>query len=266
MYDYHLHTGFSYDAGAEASIDLMVRRAIELGLDGIAVTDHYDPEFADLNWSADLDFPNYHATLDRVVAQYGEAIDIARGIELGMQPGEPNALCAAAASDYPYDFIIGSVHCACGAAIDTRAYHAGRNCKQAVHDYYDDLLRCITEFGDFDVLGHINVIERYIDGTPHDDDFMDIAEVILKKLIDEGKGIEINTSSFRYGMGERTTPTPTILRRYVELGGEIVTTGSDAHRARDVGAMIDFAEQMIRDAGLRYIATFKARKPVMIRL
>jgi histidinol-phosphatase (PHP family) len=95
---------------------------------------------------------------------------------------------------------------------------------------------------------------------------MDMIEVILKKLIDAGKGIEINTSSFRYGMGERTTPTPGILKRYVELGGEIVTTGSDAHRVRDMGYMLDFAEQMIRNAGLNYIATFKARKPVMIRL
>jgi histidinol-phosphatase (PHP family) len=264
MYDYHVHSNFSYDA--ETPMDDIIRRAIELELDEIAITDHFDPEYADPAYTVDLDFAGYHSALDRVAAKYSGKIRVVRGIELGMQSGQPNALCAEAASGYPYDFIIGSIHCACGAAIDIPDYLTDRDSRQAREDYYGALLQCVTEFTDFDVVGHINVIERYLDRTPRDGDFKDIIDEILKKLVDDGKGIEINTSSFRYGMGERTTPTPDILKRYVSLGGEIITTGSDAHRLRDVGHMLNRAEQMIRDAGLNYLATFKGRKAVMVRV
>jgi histidinol-phosphatase (PHP family) len=51
-----------------------------------------------------------------------------------------------------------------------------------------------------------------------------------------------------------------MLRRYAELGGETVTTGSDAHSVQEVGAGLKEAEELIRAAGLRYVATFKNRK------
>ncbi|MDR2156946.1 MAG: histidinol-phosphatase HisJ family protein [Clostridiales Family XIII bacterium] len=264
MYDYHTHSSFSFDS--DTPIDDIIRRALGLGLTGVAITDHYEPEHTDTACDPDLDFAGYHAALDEAAKRYAGDIQVAKGIEMGLQPGSPNAHCAAAASAYPYDFIIASIHCADGIAIDLPAYHAGKDYRQAVEVYYADMLRCITEHSDYDVIGHFNVIERYIDAIPKAGEFADQIDVILRKLAEDGKGIEINTSGLRYGMKDPTMPTPAILKRYAELGGEIVTTGSDAHRAQDVGCMLDFAEQMIRDAGLGYLATFKNRRPVMIKL
>jgi histidinol-phosphatase (PHP family) len=67
-------------------------------------------------------------------------------------------------------------------------------------------------------------------------------------------------------MGDRTTPTADILRLYVKAGGEIVTAGSDAHRARDVGHMLDRAYTMAREAGLKYLATFKNREVKFVKI
>ncbi|MDR0357751.1 MAG: histidinol-phosphatase HisJ family protein, partial [Clostridiales Family XIII bacterium] len=247
MYDYHTHSDFSSDADATA--DALIHRAVAIGLDEIAITDHYDPEYADPQFAADLDFARRNRVLDEAVEKYSGSIRVVRGIEMGLQPGKANALCAAAAKDGSYDFILASVHCADGIPIDLPAYREGREPARARARYYEDLLRCVSEYNDFDALGHINVIDRYVACAEDNDDSSEIVDEILKKLIREGKGLEINTSAQRYGMGERGMPTKAVFKRYVELGGEIVTTGSDAHRAQDVGFGLAEAERMMRDAG-----------------
>jgi histidinol-phosphatase (PHP family) len=263
LYDYHLHTAFSADSDADP--DDIINAAIHKGLEEIALTDHYDPMYRDPDFPFELDFTGYTEMLGRVTAQYKDEITIKKGIELGMQPGAPNRICAETAAAFPFDFIIGSVHCARGVSLDTPDYLAPRTPEQAVTDYYDDMLAAITDFTDFDVLGHINYVERYIERIPDETVYMNRIEQILKKLIELGKGIEINTSSYRYGLKD-TTPTMPILKLYKKLGGEIVTTGSDAHKAADVGDHLEAAGHMLREAGIDYIATYKNRKPTLHKL
>jgi len=128
------------------------------------------------------------------------------------------------------------------------------------------MLNSLKVYKDYDVLGHFNIIDRYSDQIPESNLYMEIVEAILRIIIDYGKGIEINTSSFRYGMGDRTTPAKEILQLYKDLGGEIITIGSDAHKTRDVGYMYDHALQMIKSAGLKYLTTFDQRKPNFIKI
>jgi histidinol-phosphatase (PHP family) len=244
----------------------MVKAAIEKNISEIAITDHFDPDYPDNTMPFGLDFPSYHEEMERVSNLYKDKIKIIKGIEIGIQGGETTKKCCDAVSAYPYDFVLGSFHSAHGATLDQRVYHRNRNNRQATEDYYNYVYETIRVFDDFDVLGHLNVIDRYVDEIQDEKYYMDYVEAILKLLVEKGKGLEINTSSFRYGLGDRTTPPLNFLKLYVELGGEIITAGSDAHYPKDVGFKLDYAEHMILESGLKYVATFDQRKPIPRRI
>ena len=96
-------------------------------------------------------------------------------------------------------------------------------------------------------------------------EFADILDEILGALISRGKGLELNTSGLRKGL-PFAHPNAEILRRYRELGGEIITLGSDAHSARDLAADFGTAKEMLKSAGFREIAVYHARKPDFVRI
>ena len=122
------------------------------------------------------------------------------------------------------------------------------------------------DFDDFDFLVHINVIDRYVNEIPLYNDFLEIIENILKYLISKGKGIEINTSSQRYGLKMLSTPNDMILNLYKELGGEIITIGSDAHKTSQLGYLYKEATELLKYHGFSYITTFEKRLPTQIKL
>jgi histidinol-phosphatase (PHP family) len=264
MRDYHTHTNFSGDA--TDSMDDIIGAAIRAGIDEIAITDHFDPEYSDLSWYEDLDMPSYMDALDAAASKYGGKITFVRGIEAGMQAGLANRRLKAAISSYGFDFVLGSVHSAGSIAIDTDAYTRVRDTRTTVRDYYTSMICSLKEFDDFDVLGHFNVIDRYMDTIPDDDIYWDLAEEILRLIVSMGKGLEVNTRSWQIWGDRHATPTMRILKRYVELGGETATTGSDAHCAKAVGQSLQEGEDFIRTAGLRYIATFRKRKVAYVKL
>ena len=90
--------------------------------------------------------------------------------------------------------------------------------------------------------------------------YADIIDEILRKLISMGKGIEVNTAGFKYGLGH-PNPTEAVLLRYHELGGEILTLGADAHVPEHVAYAFDRLPQILRHAGFRYFTVFTGRKP-----
>ena len=88
-------------------------------------------------------------------------------------------------------------------------------------------------------------------------------EEILDTLVRKGKGLEINTSGLdRIG---DFFPGREYLRRFRELGGEIVTVGSDAHTLNRVGRQIPEALDVLKEI-FGYVCTFEGRKPVFHRL
>ena len=84
---------------------------------------------------------------------------------------------------------------------------------------------------------------------------------ILKRAIQDGKGIEVNTSSHRYGLKD-TQPSVDILKLYRSLGGEIITIGSDSHKPEHLGAYIPEAQALLRELGYRAFCTFVRMQPV----
>jgi histidinol-phosphatase (PHP family) len=264
LYDYHLHTSFSDDA--ETPMNEIIEAAIAAGLDGIALTDHFDPLYPDEDFPCLLDIRGYETALTAAKERYADRLPVAKGIELGLMPGEALNICRDVVRGYDFDFVIASIHSDKKHCIHQDSFHKGRTLAQIIERYYSLLLDSITTYKDYDVLGHLNVIDRYTKGFAPEDLYMPYVDEILRLAIADGKGIEINTSAFRYGLAKRGTPTPAILRRYRELGGELVTIGSDAHRARDVGAFLEEGEAMLRAAGLRRIAVYMNRKPALIKL
>ena len=263
IYDYHTHTMFSEDS--EAPVDDMIRRAVEIGVAELAITDHYDPDYPDPNYEFVPDFPEYHAMLDSKQKEYADRIKIVKGIEIGIQDGDTIEKCRAQAAAFDYDYIIGSFHCFCGYDLYTADYDS-MNEKEVIPDFYKYMHSCLSQFKDYDVVGHFNVIDRYVPFELDYSNCMDICEAVLKMIVEDGKGIEINTSSFRYGMGDRTHAAGEFLQTYHDMGGEIVTIGSDAHKPEDLGHEYERAADILRSHGFRYLATFSERRPTMIKL
>jgi histidinol-phosphatase (PHP family) len=263
MYDYHTHSSFSADS--DEPLEAMVNKAVSLGIEEYAVTDHYDPNYRNEAFNFGLDLEGYTNELERVAKKYSSKIKLLKGIEIGIQH-DVTEECLTMTSAYPFDFVIGSFHCAEGFEISDPGYCLDRKAEDLYRGFYGYMLQCLKLYKDYDVLGHFNVIDRYAGEIPSDEVYRDLVEAIVRRLVDDGKGIEINTSSFRYGMGERTHPTSDTLALYIRMGGEIITIGSDAHRVSDVGYMLDRAVFTAKDAGIKYLATYENRKVKYIKI
>ena len=105
----------------------------------------------------------------------------------------------------------------------------------------------------------------YDDNSLKYEEYSDLIDACLKSLIEKGKGIEVNTSGFRYGING-TYPSLTILKRYKELGGEIITAGSDSHKPEDTADHIDYAYSLIKEAGFKYVSVFRKQKPEFVAI
>ena len=263
MFDYHTHSSFSDDSSAR--MEDMIEAAYFLGFSEIAVTDHYDPLYPNRDLPFELDFHAYHQKLDEMKKKFESQIKVVKGIEIGLQK-RALSLCCEAATGYDYDFILASFHCAENKELYGGDFFRNKTIEQSYIDFYTYVYACLIDYKEYNVLGHFNIIDRYSSKVPDDHVYFDIVEAILKLIIEDGKGIEINTSSFRYGMGERMTPALSILRLYRALGGEIITIGSDAHYPEDVGYKLDFLPEFLKSQGFSYITTFDRRIPKQNRI
>ena len=135
-------------------------------------------------------------------------------------------------------------------------------------EYYEATLANIRKLDCFDVYGHIDYIVRYAPNKRENYsilDYKDIIDEILKLLIENGKGIECNTAGFKYGLGV-PNPENYVLKRYHELGGEILTIGSDGHKPEHTAYAFDKVPALLESCGIRYYTVFHNRKPIMLPL
>ena len=59
---------------------------------------------------------------------------------------------------------------------------------------------------------------------------------------------------------------PDVLKRYRELGGEIITVGADGHCPEHIAWDFDKANGILQACGFTYYTEFKQRKPVFKQL
>ncbi|GFI62452.1 histidinol-phosphatase [Clostridiales bacterium] len=263
--DYHVHTKFSTDSSAEMKD--MIEKAISLGLKEIMFTDHMDIDFPDKNMPFSLYYPDYSEAINLYKVLYMNKIDVLAGVEMGLQKHITQE--ARMFTEYnPFDFVIGSSHVVDGIDVSYPEYFEGRTKEEAYIKYFESVLENVKLHDCYNVYGHIDYVNRY---APYEDksinyfDYKEIIDEILKVLSDKGKGLEVNTSGYRYGL-DRPYPQLEILKSFQNLGGEIITVGSDAHRAEDIAYRFSDAYDIIKASGFKAIASFRNKEAIFIDL
>ena len=262
--DVHMHCGFSNDS--ETRPEDMVESAIAKGLSVICFTDHYDKDNLDWGDEAIFDVESYFQKMIELQEEYRDQIDIRIGAEIGMQPYLAEYYQNFMAQ-HPFDFVIGSVHSVLehDVALDFFQKHSD---PEGYKIYFEEMLQDVQKIKSYDVLGHLDYIVRYSNqGSKGFDlnDYMDIIEEILKQVIAHGKGIEMNMSGLKYGLGA-PHPQPEIIKRYRELGGEIITVGADGHIPEHIAYDDHLADDILKSCGFKYYTEFKGRKPLFVKI
>ena len=272
--DMHVHTRWSSDS--VAPVEAQIERAIQLGMESLCITDHQDfdaPPFPPdyfkflLNDVGDDEATAaYVADLTALKEKYRGRVELLIGIELGVQPHITEKLDQYAAK-YPFDFIIGSTHTFQGMDAEDRRHYENVDMVTAVRQYFEEELKNVKGFRRFDVAGHMDFVLSYGPGAMESfsyGKYGDIIDEILKELIATGRGIECNTS--KYMAKNMINPNQEIIKRYAELGGEIITFGSDAHTSDRLGEGFEEASQLVKSCGLCYYAVFRQHEPFFYKI
>lgn len=279
--DYHVHTEYSDDS--LYPMEEVVRDAIRLGLDEICFTDHVDygikPDWdgpEPIVWRrggsgepdkiplANVDYPRYEAEIRKLQEKYRGQITLRMGLEFGMQV-HTIPLYEKLFARYPFDFILLSVHQVEDKEFWNQDFQRGRTREEFNRRYYEELLALVRRYRHYSVLAHPDLIARYDSAGPWPfEKLRPILTEILKTVIADGKGIEVNTSCHRYGLKD-LTPSRDILRLYRELGGTVLTIGSDSHKKEHLGAFIRETMDELKEMGFEQFCTFEGMKPVFHR-
>lgn len=250
MFDTHMHCTFSVDS--EMKIQEAIRAANALNM-GIVITEHMDIDYPTNPQSFLFDVNEYFAEFGNLRSD-----KVLLGIEIGMQD-----VCHAANSSIvksaPFDMVIGSIHVANRVDIYMSSFYQGRSKQEAYNIYWQDMLDCVTQYQDYDTLGHIDYISRYATyaDTNLNIDEADLWMEICKCLIKNKKALEINTR--RLDDSAAVASLRPFYEMYRDLGGKYVTLGSDAHRATEVGRRVVQAYDWAAGLGLQTVY-FKNRE------
>jgi histidinol-phosphatase (PHP family) len=257
MFDFHMHSTISFD-GHSAAPD-MVRAAAAAGMKEICFTDHLDYDPLKDPKTFVFDTKDYNAVYDEL---FHPDVKIRRGMEFGMLPDNQSTL-QEDLQRRPFDFVLGSVHFVDDIDIYYDTFWSDKTLEEAERRCMEQTLACVKAHDGFDVLAHLTYPSKAGGHPTHQPiqyaSYADQIDEIMRILIQKGRGIEVNTSGVdRCGA---YLPDAEYLRRFKELGGEIVTVGSDAHDTSRVGQYCREACQMVQDI-FGYVCTFEDRKPI----
>ena len=229
--DYHVHSHFSEDT--DFPMELEIQKAIKLGMDELCFTEHSD---YDVPTVVNCDYDAYFQT--HTTKAYEETF-----------------------RQYPFDFVIFSCH-----QVENKEYwrqepQEGKTQLEYNRRYYQEILDVVKVYKDYSILGHLDVIKRYDkQGEIEFEKIQDLIEQIFEVVIADGKGIELNTSSRAYKL-KSLMPSKEILKLYHDMGGKIITIGSDAHNADRIGDCVMESQKILKDIGFDGIYTFEKMKP-----
>ena len=264
FYDMHVHSNFSTDS--QLDMESAVKRAIEFGLSGIAFTDHLDVDFTDYEDEFHYDFNEYFILLNSLKEKYGKAIDIISAVEIGLQPHVLDET-AQLIKGFTFDYVIGSTH-----LIKRRDPYCGNYFRPEDEKipsytlYLEEVYNNLKLYDNFtfNTMGHIDYIVRYAnfeDSAFYYNDYSSLLDELFKYIISKGMSFEINTSTYlKQPLDKR------LLTRYKELGGELITLGSDAHSPDRIAKNFKTYADIIKDCGFDYIHHYKNGKAISEKL
>jgi len=257
IHDYHMHTHFSCDS--KATMAEMCKSAIAQEIPEIGFSEHYDmhPLEPCQNW---FQADSWWDELARCRKEFAGRLIIRAGLEVG-EPHIYQAETTAMAAQYPFDYLLGSLHWMGRNSVFDINYFKNHAADVAYSTFFVELEK-MTRVGGFDILSHFDVPIRTahaVYGYYKVEEYEDLIRPILRNCIERGIALDLNTSALRK-RANVLTPNLETLRWYVALGGERVTLGSDAHKPLDVGAHLDVAIAIAKEAGLRYLTYFQGRQ------
>ncbi len=257
MVDLHMHSEYSEDAKPNASVDAICRAAIDKGLDTIALTDHKDFFFTKSPMALDIQ------ALSRDIAmcqqKYAGQLHLLRGIELGEIHASAQAMEFVQA--YDFDEVIGSLHVY--RPTDTDFYFlpfAQMDLDAVLRAYFTDMLDMVRH-GGFDILAHIDYPMRVMKLPEYTPTYVGLEayiEPILREIIVREIALEINAASL-FSWRKQAGPEPFVLEMYYQLGGRMITIGSDSHCAPDVGRGLQACIDAAKGAGFTQLTVFRKR-------
>ncbi|MBX3069576.1 MAG: histidinol-phosphatase HisJ family protein [Thermomicrobiales bacterium] len=260
MFDYHVHTEFSVDCKTPMRDNCAA--ALAAGITEIALTDHIDLRPSDPGYGyyrAEAYFESL-ASVRRTFA--GEPLTILAGAEVDYHADtEPAVREFVERYGREYDFVIGSVHYASDGELIYPSTFARSTPDQVFADHFRQLIRSI-ETGWFDTIGHMDIPKRYLPTKQREYDparYREQLFPVFDALIAGGVAFEINTSGVRQAP-KASMPGPAIVRWYVEAGGTRITTGTDSHTAKTVGASVRETLEMLRLCGMESVLSFRGRE------
>ena len=263
LYDSHLHTSFSGDS--ETPPEEQIARAAEKGFAGICFTDHDDHDVVS-EVDFDLDVPAYFKKMQELRDKYANSLDIRIGIESGLQTGTVGYQHELV-KEYNFDYVIGSVHFVGGLDPYYPEYFRKYG-KKSYLSFFECTLECVKAHDDFDALGHLDYIARY--GGPYGltysyEQYREAVDPILEVLIRKNKALECNTGGLSRGL---SFPNPSfdVIRRYRELGGRMVTLGSDAHSPETLGCEFEKTLAALKEIGFDEYVIYRNRRPEPIKI
>jgi len=263
--DYHVHTEFSDDS--TEPMEDVVNQAIAIDIDEICFTDHVDygiktdhDEKQKPGQLLNVDYPNYFREITELAGKYQGQITLKQGLEFGMQTHTIEKY-QKIFDTYDLDFVILSCHQVRDKEFWTYDFQRGKTPDDYNAEYYREIYECICQYKNYSILGHLDMIQRYNESLYPFEKSKGLITKILVRVIADNKGIEVNTSSFRYGLKD-LMPARDILKLYHKLGGEIITIGSDCHKVTDLGDHIPYVKEELRKIGFTHFCTFERMQPI----
>ena len=266
--DSHSHSKFSHDGKEKA--ENLIKRASELGLEYYAITEHLDRDYKYCKaerFIPQLNLNKYYKAVGRLREKYAESdLYVAFGVEVGFAP-EVIAWYQENLPKYDFDVIINSIHTMDGGDAYFGKIFDGKTQREIYERYLDLLLESVKVPYDYDIVGHIGYVTRYVkyeNYTLWQEEYKEKIDELLKEIIARGKTIEINTHVKHEEM--QYLPEKPILARYFELGGRNVTFSSDAHLAESIGDRYQTIKDLATSIGFTEWTIYKNRHPHKIAI
>lgn len=271
--DFHVHSSFSDDSAYEAAD--VAQDAFDLGLEAICFTDHVDygvkPDAGQTPWRYDpdlgkgvtnVDYARYFPAIASLQAQWASRLSIGCGLEFGVQRHTVGSFEQVLERwGDSLDFVLLSIHQVGDQEFWNGDFQKGRTQAQIHQAYYDEMLAVVNAFSGWDSLAHMDLIRRYDPFGPYPfEATRDQAAAVLEHLIAQDKALELNTSSWRYHLDDLQPSTP-LLKLYRDLGGSLITLGSDSHKPEHLGAHLAQAQGLLKDLGFGSFVTYERHVP-----
>ena len=258
--DCHTHSSFSSDSSTP--VEVMIEKAVDLGFDTFYLTDHMDFDFPFNKEGLTFVFSpsDYFEKLSTLKKTYESKIKIKTGIELGLRTTESvtkqiNQLLDA----YSFDLVIGSTHLVENLDPYHSSYWENRSEEEGLTKFFETTLKNIIAYPTINVLGHLDYAIRYAPSKGANFSYVtyrSIIDEILAFIIAHDIALEVNTAGFKHGLG-KPNPGPDIIKRYLQLGGHLLSIGSDGHVPEYYGYRFDETRKLLHDLGVTHYTTFE---------